>query len=208
MSLRRHHESLARLHYLIKLNLHTFGHVPQISSTDFHPTVYSSTWLPTPKPEVVETHPAFHRVGPRGAWWVALLQGTGSGDPAFRRVRTRGPAAWFSSSSSALLSSSSSSSLRREIQFSAPSDQARRPVHRPFFRHSQFLYASQPAQLITYISTCIYRCNRKLWSSVSGADSKATYLCLGNHVFRGHSIPLLSTLVATSTVKIHIGEWW
>ena len=40
----------------------------------------------------------------------------------------------------------------------------------------------------------------------SGANSKVTYLCLGNHVFRGHSTPLLSTLVATSTVKIHIGE--
>jgi hypothetical protein len=74
---------------------------------EFHPPTFiqPSTHRPGyqhPKPEVVETHPAFHRVGPRGAWWVTLLQGTRSGDPAFRRVRTRGPAAWFSSSSSAL----------------------------------------------------------------------------------------------------------
>lgn len=113
--------------------------------------------------------------------------GTGSGDPAFRRVRTRGPAAWFASSSSALLSSSSSSRLRREIQFSAPINPPRRPAHRPFFQHSQLCVGISTCSIfITCIHSHTHFSLRSEATIASGANSKVTYLRLGNHVVRGH----------------------
>jgi hypothetical protein len=138
---------------------------------EFHPPTFiqPSTHRPGyqhPKPEVVETHPAFHRVGPRGAWWVTLLQGTRRGDPAFRRVRTRGPAAWFSSSSSALFvvfvvvqPPPGDPVLGAKQSSSPPGPSTILPALTISCMHLNLL-----TLLLTFYTHLSYRCNRTLWS--------------------------------------------